>query len=380
MQLGAGSADDEQTPQPAEDLEDLVKDPYYAEGVTSLYQGDCVDVLQALDVQPHLIVADPPYMDKVDEDWDRQWDDPAAFLEWLGDVLDRCAAILHERGTIAVFCSPEMAGRVEAVVAERFLVLNHIVWRKPTPGRAGQQDKAGMRRFFPLSERIILAENRHGIDGELFAFTQRTNHAVAAEVYEDIRLRLVALRDAAGLSNADVDTLLGTVGMAGHYFGASQWCLPTEQAWNLFAEALEIRGIQSPSWDELRSEFDGKRSEFDGKRREFDGKRREFDGKRRDQINPRTLAFDWELFTDVWTFEPVLPGNGRHPCEKPAGLIAHLVNTMSRPGDLVLDPFTGSGVTADVCRRLDRSFVGIELDESWCARIVRRLAQGILAL
>ena len=223
-----------------------------------------------------------------------------------------------------------------------------------------------MRRFFPLSERIILAENRHGIDGELFAFTQRTNYAVAAEVYEDIRLRLVALRDAAGLSNADVDTLLGTVGMAGHYFGASQWCLPTEQAWNLFAEALEIRGVQSPSWEELRSEFDGKR--------------REFDGKRRDQINPRTLAFDWELFTDVWTFEPVLPGNGRHPCEKPAGLIAHLVNTMSRPGDLVLDPFTGSGVTADVCRRLDRSFVGIELDESWCARIVRRLAQGILAL
>ena len=366
LQLQTRRTDDEQAPHPAEDIAGLVMHPYYAEGVTSLYQGDCVDVLEALDVQPHLIVADPPYMDKVDEDWDRQWDDPAAFLEWLGDVLDRCAAVLHERGTIAVFCSPEMAGRVEAVVAERFLVLNHIVWRKPTPGRAGAQDKAGMRRFFPLSERIILAENRHGIDGELFAFTQRTNYAVAAEVYEDIRLRLVALRDAAGLSNADVDTLLGTVGMAGHYFGASQWCLPTEQAWNLFAEALEIRGVQSPSWDELRSEFDGKR--------------REFDGKRRDQINPRTLAFDWELFTDVWTFEPVLPGNGRHPCEKPAGLIAHLVNTMSRPGDLVLDPFTGSGVTADVCRRLDRSFVGIELDESWCARIVRRLAQGILAL
>jgi site-specific DNA-methyltransferase (adenine-specific) len=148
----------------------------------------------------------------------------------------------------------------------------------------------------------------------------------------------------------------------------------------VISEALEVRGVHPPSWAELRAEYDGKRREFDSKRREFDSKRREFDP-RESVVNPRTLAFDWERFTDVWTFDPVSPQkSGRHLCEKPAGLIAHLVETMSRPGDLVLDPFAGSGVTADVCRRLDRSFVGVELDESWCASAVRRLDQGVFAL
>ena len=361
--------------------------PYHQDDCGTLYHGDCLEVLPTLDVAPHLIVADPPYMDKVDEDWDRQWDDPAAFLEWLGEVLDSFAAILDDRGTVGVFCSPEMAGRVEAVVAERFLVLNHIVWRKPVPGRVGPMHKAEMRRFFPASERLILAENRHGIDGELFAFMQRTNHAVAGEVYDDLRLRLVALRDAAGLSSVDIDTLLGTASMSSHYFGASQWCLPTERAWNVISEALEIRGVHPPSWAELRAEYDGKRQEFDAKRQEFDAKRQEFDAKRREfdprseRVNSRTLAFDWERFTDVWTFDPVpFQKSGRHLCEKPVGLIAHIIETMSRPGDLVLDPFAGSGVTADACRRLDRSFVGVEMDEGWCASAVRRLDQGVLAL
>jgi DNA modification methylase len=52
----------------------------------------------------------------------------------------------------------------------------------------------------------------------------------------------------------------------------------------------------------------------------------------------------------------------RHPCEKPRRLIEIILETSSNPGDVVLDPFAGSGVTADACRALGRYFILIEQD------------------
>ena len=55
---------------------------------------------------------------------------------------------------------------------------------------------------------------------------------------EELRLYLVAARDAAGLTSADVDKLLGTNGMAGHYFGRSQWEFPTREAYDMMRTAM----------------------------------------------------------------------------------------------------------------------------------------------
>ena len=55
---------------------------------------------------------------------------------------------------------------------------------------------------------------------------------------EELRLYLVAARDAAGLTSADVDKLLGTNGMAGHYFGRSQWWFPTREAYDMMRTAM----------------------------------------------------------------------------------------------------------------------------------------------
>lgn len=54
--------------------------------------------------------------------------------------------------------------------------------------------------------------------------------------------------------------------------------------------------------------------------------------------------------------------SGEHPTEKPVALMAELVALFTRPGELVLDPFMGSGTTGVACARLGRRFVGIELD------------------
>jgi site-specific DNA-methyltransferase (adenine-specific) len=70
------------------------------------------------------------------------------------------------------------------------------------------------------------------------------------------------------------------------------------------------------------------------------------------------------------------------PCQKSIGLIGYLVNSLSNPGDLILDPFSGSGTTAIACHRLGRRFIAIERDPIYYAESVERLknemAQGNL--
>lgn len=56
---------------------------------------------------------------------------------------------------------------------------------------------------------------------------------------------------------------------------------------------------------------------------------------------------------------------GKHPTQKPVALMSHFVNLLSNPGDLVLDPFMGSGSTGVAAKGAGRRFCGIELDEAY---------------
>ncbi|AMV25477.1 DNA adenine methyltransferase YhdJ [Gemmata sp. SH-PL17] len=81
---------------------------------------------------------------------------------------------------------------------------------------------------------------------------------------------------------------------------------------------------------------------------------------------------------DVWHF-PRLPGNAKertgHPCQMPESVLERIVLACSHEGDLVLDPFAGSGTTLAVAQRLDREAIGIELSADYAARIEERLAR-----
>ena len=62
-----------------------------------------------------------------------------------------------------------------------------------------------------------------------------------------------------------------------------------------------------------------------------------------------------------------------HPCEKPVDLLADLIKTSTRPGDLVCDCFAGSGATGIAAKATGRRAVLIEQEESYCRLIRRRL-------
>ena len=69
--------------------------------------------------------------------------------------------------------------------------------------------------------------------------------------------------------------------------------------------------------------------------------------------------------------------NKIHPTQKPEELIERLVLASSNIGDLVLDPFSGSGTTAVVCKKTNRNFIGFELDKEYYDKAVDRIASTV---
>ena len=68
-------------------------------------------------------------------------------------------------------------------------------------------------------------------------------------------------------------------------------------------------------------------------------------------------------------------GKKLHPTQKPEALLARVILSASRPGDLVLDPFSGTGTTGATAKRLGRQFIGIERDPAYAAAAEARISR-----
>jgi len=68
-----------------------------------------------------------------------------------------------------------------------------------------------------------------------------------------------------------------------------------------------------------------------------------------------------------------MPENTDHPTQKPEKLMAKLILASSNPGDMVFDPFSGSGTTAVTAKKLGRRFLGMELNKEYCLWALARL-------
>jgi ribosomal protein L11 methylase PrmA len=102
------------------------------------------------------------------------------------------------------------------------------------------------------------------------------------------------------------------------------------------------------------------------------------------------LAPDWEPFLlahnrtrklsskhgATFVFPPDLGSSRLHPNQKPLALIKELIVLSTRPGDMVLDPFAGSGTTAVACKELGRKFLVIDIDPRNIAITKERLVNA----
>ena len=99
-------------------------------------------------------------------------------------------------------------------------------------------------------------------------------------------------------------------------------------------------------------------------------------------LRPQDLAEGFAADADTWYFPRVCgtfkERSGWHGCQMPEQLLGRIIRASSRAGDVVLDPFAGSGTTLAVAKKLGRSFFGCELSPAYAAKVRERLA-GITA-
>ena len=72
--------------------------------------------------------------------------------------------------------------------------------------------------------------------------------------------------------------------------------------------------------------------------------------------------------------------SGVHPTQKPVALYQYLIKTYTNEGDTVLDITMGSGTTGVACVQTGRNFIGIEIDEAYCAIAEKRIAEAQLQM
>ena len=95
-------------------------------------------------------------------------------------------------------------------------------------------------------------------------------------------------------------------------------------------------------------------------------------------LRPQDVPGGFAPRQDTW-YLPRVAGTfkereGFHGCQMPEQLLGRIIRCSSKPGDLVLDPFAGSGTTLVVAKKLERQWIGLELSADYVARMRTRLA------
>lgn len=326
----------------------------------TLINDDCLNTLKGLaDNSVDLILTDPPYFQVKKDAWDNQWSSVDEFLAWLDNISAEMWRVLKPSGTLYMFCGSKLAAETELLLKQRFEVLNHIIWTKPS-GPWNKANKESLRSFFPATERIIMC-GHYGAEGfakgssDYYGKCQNLKQQVFSPLIEYFKQAKDKLKVPAKAINQATGTR-----MASHWFSYSQWKLPTESQYlalqRLF-NSYENNGLNT-SYDDLKGQFDNLQEDYQVLVRQYDDLKEEYSRLRR----PFSVTKDVP-FTDVWSFKSVQYYPGKHPCEKPAPLLEHIIKASSREGDVVLDCFMGSGSTGKASLPLNRKFIGIEMDK-----------------
>lgn len=85
------------------------------------------------------------------------------------------------------------------------------------------------------------------------------------------------------------------------------------------------------------------------------------------------MPYSWKYFNQVKNVSKTKRGIDHHPCVIPEGLTSLFIKGMTKPGDLVVIPYAGSGSEIEVCRKLKRHFLASELDSEYCEVIEKQL-------
>jgi len=319
--------------------------PYYKDEWVTIYHGDCREILPDLP-KVDLVLTDPPYNIKK-----ASWDRIPNYLEWCGDWLKLAEGRLADNGSFYFFHNDM------PVIAElmcwikdntRFIFKQFIVWNKRFEGvgNKGFLDgfivPEGLRNYQQMAE-YLLFYTFQDETGLTTVKLDMNNFAALRQYFKDYQ-------EALGLTKIQLLDVAGQA--ADHCFrwGSSQWDMPTEET------CLQLASLP------IKYKFI---------RREYEDLRREYEDLRYTFNNQKTHH-------SVWNYE--IAERIDHATPKPAELIKNIIVHSSKEGNLILDPFLGSGTTAYCAKKLNRKCIGIEIEEKYCEIAAKRCSQSVMRL
>jgi site-specific DNA-methyltransferase (adenine-specific) len=297
----------------------------------AIYHGDCVKVLGTFTPgSVDLVFADPPFNIglKYDEHNDEMtYDD---YVGWVDEWMSALDRVLKPSGSIYLAISDEMAAEIALAMKKRFTMRNWLIWNYSF----GQNTK---KKFNRCKTHIL-----YFVKGKEFTWNGGEIKVPSA------RMRYGDKRAAAGGKMPD-------------------------DVWDV---------TETP---EYQAEYERRMDALD----DMPGGRQGATPDMRDWIEMNTGDTEngstkcaGEEITDVWkvsrlcgTFgERIKKADGSvHPCQMPESILERIIKVSSNPGDLVVDPFGGTGTTAAVAKRLGRGFATMDRSESYCQVIAQRL-------
>lgn len=294
---------------------------------------DCLEGLKDIPTRSiDLIVTDPPY-GILDFDWDKTVD---------ATLLHSCfARILRRGGRLVIFCQEPYTSELVLNAAGDLRFNYKGAWIKDTPGNV----KMAKSALCSVIEDILVF-TKHGPSNENPCKTAATNF-VNTVGFTDVAEALLESGKYKDLASAkkNLSKKIKIPGVEHDYCNyfteedlqllSSKYTLGFSPEWYLSEASLQ-RLRDKPTFNLFRGEA------------------------------MKTNAFFYKK-----------PRPAVHPTQKPVELIQDLVRTYSNSGEVVLDPFMGSGTTAVACIRTGRNFIGFEMNPEYHATAQQRIADAV---
>jgi len=310
-----------------------------------LLQGDCLKVLPTLEAESvDLIIADPPYNIKKDK-----WDDINNYQDFMEKFILEVQRVLKKNGSFYLFHS-EIQTLIDIMRFMRddtdFIYKQFIVWNKRFKGSKnkgfldGFVEVEGLRNYQQMAEYILY-----------YTFQDETglSKIMGSCVYpvrEYIRNEIIRAKGKIVLK--DVNTALGTATNGG---GVASATLSIDKS--VPAMITEENYLKLREWLNRGKDYEYLRKDYEDLRKDYEDLRYVFNNQKK--------------YHSVWNFD--VESSDYHVTPKPLKLIKNIILHSSKKGQLVLDPFLGTGTTMSACQHLRRSCIGIELNETYCSEI-----------
>ncbi len=300
-----------------------------------------------------LIVADPPYY-RVKGDFDGIWDDFGSYLKDVERWAGECARLLSYNGTLVWFGSWRNIAYCQTILDRSFHLINSCTVKKRNAIQNTFANPDAQRSFFSNDERFLIYENSSEDKDESLGGKAKNRYntrlgLLKSQCVKPVIDYLNGERERAGFTVKQINEALGTF-MASHWFTyKSQWELPTPEWYEKLRVLFNQRGHEY-----LRKDYEELRKDYEELRRPF-----VMEGRQSDVFEV--------------TVDSGLSYRLGHPTVKDTNLIRMLVRALSRPGQLVLEPFAGSGTACYVAAELGRRYIGYETDRRYWEIAVRRM-------